>query len=140
MKIASQSTAHKNVRQTRLSVGAVSETVNTTSYSLKGSIQNTKTQSSSVVALFGCATSALIQANTWRCTFLVLDNADRILSWNKHRCVSPLTQILMLPRIMGINLTLILISRSSLFQYSRKFLFAFLSFYQSIIAAFVRCL
>jgi hypothetical protein len=145
-KIAKQSRAHDNVRQTRLRTGAVRETtVNTTSSSLKGSIQSTnnnrRTQSSSVVALFGRATSSLIQgnssikkklSNSWRCTFLVLDNADRILSWNKHGCVSPLTQILMLPRIMGINLTLIFISRSSLFQYSRKlFGLAFHSFYYS---------
>jgi hypothetical protein len=132
-KIAKQSRAHDNVRQTRLRSGAVSETtVTNTSSSLKGSIQNTnnnrRTQSSSVVALFGRSTSSLIQGNpskkkshnSWRCAFLVLDNADRILSWNKHGCVSPLTQILMLPRI--INLTLIFISRSTLFQYSRKLL------------------
>lgn len=146
VKIAKQSRAHDNVRQTRLRAGAVSETtVNTTSSSLKGSIQytnnNRRTQSTSVVALFGRATSSLIQGNpsikkkspnSWRCTFLVLDNADRILSWNKHGCVSPLTQILMLPRIMGINLTLIFISRSSLFKYSCKlFGLAFHSFYYS---------
>lgn len=133
MNHAMISTEHDNVRQTRLRTGAVSKRVNTTSSSLKGSIQNTnnnrRTQSSSVVALFGRATSALIQGspsmkkkspNSWRCTFLILDNADRVLSWNKHGSVSPLTQLLMLPRIMGVNLTLILISRSSIFQYSRK--------------------
>ena len=140
-----KSTAHnnnqKNARETRLrnnfATEAASETVHT-SPSLKGSIQNATnriTQSSAAVALFGRATSALIQGDSskkktpesWRCTFLILDNADRILSWKKHGAVSPLTALFLLPSVFGINLTLIFISRSTIFQYSREFLFSRLS-------------
>ena len=141
----SKSTAHnnnqKNARETRLrnnfATEAASETVHN-SPSLKGSIQNATnriTQSSAAVALFGRATSALIQGDSskkktpesWRCTFLILDNADRILSWKKHGAVSPLTALFLLPSVFGINLTLIFISRSTIFQYSREFLFSRLS-------------
>ena len=138
----SKSTAHsnnqKNARQTRLrsnlATEAASETVHN-SPSLKGSIQNATnriTQSSAAVAVFGRATSALIQGDSsknktpesWRCTFLILDNADRILSWKKHGSVSPLTALFLLPSVFGINLTLIFISRSTIFQYSRELLFS----------------
>ena len=141
----SKSTAHnnnqKNARQTRLRNNLASEAANETvhkSPSLKGSIQNATnriTQSSAAVALFGRATSALIQGDSskkktpesWRCTFLILDNADRIMSWKKHGSVSPLTALFLLPSVFGINLTLIFISRSTIFQYSRELLFSRLS-------------
>ena len=82
---------------------------------------------SSSIAIFGRAVSSLLQGNAsrkraprnGRCAFLVLDNADRILSWNKFHRNNPLAELLLLPRIMGVNLTLILISRSSIYQYSR---------------------
>lgn len=85
------------------------------------------TQESSAVAIFGRAISSILQGDTskkrapqnGRCAFFILDNADRILSWNKSRRNNPLAELLLLPKIMGINLTLILISRSTLYQYSR---------------------
>lgn len=85
------------------------------------------TQESSAVAIFGRAISSILQGDTskkrapqnGRCVFFILDNADRILSWNKSRRNNPLAELLLLPKIMGINLTLILISRSTLYQYSR---------------------
>jgi hypothetical protein len=135
---SSKSTAHnnnrKNARQTRLRINLATEEARKavgSSPSLKGSIQNATnriSQSSSAVALFGRATSALIQGNpskkktpeSWRCTFLMLDNADRILSWKKNGSVSPLTALFLLPSVFGINLTLIFISRSTIFQYSRE--------------------
>jgi len=123
----------KNVRQTRLRATLATKASSEPalkSPGIKGSFHgaaNRNTQSSSSVALFGRATSALIQGNAtknkssqnWRCAFLILDNADRILSWKKqHGSVCPLTQIFLLPSVMGINLTLIFISRSTIFQYS----------------------
>jgi Cdc6-like AAA superfamily ATPase len=96
---------------------------------LKNSVQgsNRNHQDSSSIAIFGRAISSLLQGDMskkraprhGRCAFLILDNADRILSWNKSRRNNPLAELLLLPKIMGINLTLILISRSSLYQYSR---------------------
>mmetsp|Transcript_38255 Transcript_38255/g.80495 ORF Transcript_38255/g.80495 Transcript_38255/m.80495 type:complete len:924 (+) Transcript_38255:70-2841(+) len=121
----------KNVRQTRLrsSLATASQPSAETSTGLKGSIQsnaNRNTQNSCAVALFGRATSALIQggaakrktSNNWRCAFLILDNADRILSWKKHGSTNPLTQIFLLPSVMGINLQFIFISRSTIFHYN----------------------
>jgi len=123
----------KNVRQTRLrstlATRAACEPTFEKSTGLKGSIQSNvsiNTQNSSSVALFGRATSALIQGGATkkklpkncRCAFLILDNADRILSWKKTGSMNPLTQIFLLPCVMGINLTLIFISRSTIFQYS----------------------
>uniref|UniRef100_A0A7S2P639 AAA+ ATPase domain-containing protein n=1 Tax=Skeletonema marinoi TaxID=267567 RepID=A0A7S2P639_9STRA len=96
---------------------------------LKNSVQgsNRNHQDSSSIAIFGRAISSLLQGDIskkraprhGRCAFLILDNADRILSWNKSRRNNPLAELLLLPKIMGINLTLVLISRSSLYQYSR---------------------
>ena len=127
----------QNVRQTRLRTTLATKAANQpTSQSIglnSGSIPsatNRNTQNSGSVALFGRATSALIQAgnttrkrtsnNNWRCVFLILDNAERILSWKKHGSINPLTQIFLLPSVMGINLTLIFISRSTIFQHSRE--------------------
>lgn len=126
---------HKNARTTRLqttlATKAASKSVSEKSSGLDGYVQNytsRNTQASSSVALFGRAMSAIIQAgatkrkspNDWRCSFVILDNAERILSWNKQGSTSPLTQLFLLPSVMGINLTLIFISRSSIFHYSRK--------------------
>lgn len=96
---------------------------------LKNSVQssNRNHHDSSSIAIFGRAISSLLQGDKskkrasrhGRCAFLILDNADRILSWNKSRRNNPLAELLLLPKIMGINLTLVLISRSSLYQYSR---------------------
>ena len=126
----------QNVRQTRLRTTLATKADQPTSQSIglnSGSIPsatNRNTQNSGSVALFGRATSALIQAgnttrkrtsnNNWRCVFLILDNAERILSWKKHGSINPLTQIFLLPSVMGINLTLIFISRSTIFQHSRE--------------------
>ena len=127
----------QNVRQTRLRTTLATKAANQpTSQSIglnSGSIPsatNRNTQNSGSVALFGRATSALIQAgnttrkrsshSNWRCVFLILDNAERILSWKKHGSINPLTQIFLLPSVMGINLTLIFISRSTIFQHSRE--------------------
>jgi len=122
-------------QRTRLGRAAKAASEPTTQYStgLKGSIQgatNRNTQGGGSVALFGRATSALLQAGNmsrkrssdcWRCAFLILDNAERILSWKKHGSISPLTQLFLLPSVMGINLTLIFISKSSLLQHYREY-------------------
>ena len=137
---ATISHGNNNVRQTRstLATNAASKPTPEKSCGLTGStvhIANKNTQNSGSVALFGRATSALLQGgisnnyhaakssssqsnNNWRCAFLVLDNADRILSWKKPGSINPLTQLLMLPSVMGINLTIMFISRSTIFQYS----------------------
>jgi len=78
------------------------------------------------IALFGRAIASFslrggTAATSPRCCmFLILDNADRILSWKRHGSIHPLTQLFMLPCVMGIDLTLIFISQSSIFQYSRE--------------------
>lgn len=128
----------KIARQTRLSASLAAKQESEAAPKSSGlnsipSSSNRNTQNSSSVSLFGRATSALIQAGNasrkkagnerWRCAFLVLDNAERILSWKKHGSVTPLTQIFLLPNIMGINLTLIFISRSTIFHHSRKYLY-----------------
>jgi len=122
-----------HTRQTRQNIARQHvEQVLATQYQsgvLKNSVQgsNWNHQDSSSIAIFGRALSSLLQGDMskkraprhGRCAFLVLDNADRILSWNKSRPNNPLAELLLLPKIMGINLTLVLISRSSLYQYSR---------------------
>lgn len=94
-------------------------------------INRGNTQNSGAITLFGRATSALLQGNvtkkkpfldSWRCAFLILDNADRILSWKRGSgSINPLTQLFMLPGVMGINLTIIFITRSSILQYSCEY-------------------
>jgi hypothetical protein len=135
-KLTMHNNDQKNPRQTRLrntlTRGVAREAAGDVS-NLKGSLQNatnrmTQSSGSAAVALFGRATSALIQGNpskkkspeNWRCTFLILDNADRILSWKKNGSVSPLTALFSLPSVFGINLTLIFISRSTILQCSRE--------------------
>lgn len=136
-----------NVRQTRLSSAMASKAAASQPATQTVGLQNASipsatgknTQNIGSVALFGRATSALIQAgnntrkrssnNNWRCAFLILDNAERILAWKKHGSINPLTQIFLLPSVMGINLTLIFISRSTIFKYSCKFFCTMLSFF-----------
>ena len=134
-KATMNNTNQNNVRQTRLRASLDSTKTDKQqqqSVGLGGSIPSTaaskSAQNSGSVALFGRATSALIQAgnttrkrssDNWRCAFLILDNADRILSWHtKNGSINPLTQIFLLPSVMGINLTFIFISRSTIFPYS----------------------
>eukprot|EP00584_Thalassiosira_punctigera_P008593 CAMPEP_0172535628 /NCGR_PEP_ID=MMETSP1067-20121228/7545_1 /TAXON_ID=265564 ORGANISM="Thalassiosira punctigera, Strain Tpunct2005C2" /NCGR_SAMPLE_ID=MMETSP1067 /ASSEMBLY_ACC=CAM_ASM_000444 /LENGTH=949 /DNA_ID=CAMNT_0013320565 /DNA_START=103 /DNA_END=2952 /DNA_ORIENTATION=+ len=128
-KVTLQKYTHQTRLRTTLATKAASKPASEKLNCLKGSIQgyvNRNTQNVGSVALFGRATSALIQGGTmkkkssknWRCAFLILDNVDRILSWKRPGSINPLTQIFLLPSIMGINLTLIFISRSTIFQYS----------------------
>ena len=132
-KATTNNTNQNNVRQTRLRASldsAKPDKQQQQSVGLGGSIPNAAASKSAsgAVALFGRAASVLIQAgnttrrrssDNWRCAFLILDNADRILSWNKNNgSINPLTQIFLLPSVMGINLTFIFISRSTIFPYS----------------------
>ena len=100
---------------------------------IEGSTTNSTVQGGGgSVALFGRAISSFSIRNGGNsygnsapppsrcCMFLILDNADRILSWRRYGSIHPLTQIVMLPSVMGIDLTLIFISQSSIFQYSRE--------------------
>ena len=81
---------------------------------------------SSPVALFGRAVSILLQGGLsneklpkyGRCSFLVLDNAERIQSWKKSGSRNALAQLFKLPNVMGINLSIIFISRGSLLIHS----------------------
>lgn len=129
--LAGDKSTRRHTRQTRLSTirqhsqPAAQKNSGALNNSLQGSTRNANESSS--IAIFGRAISSLLQGDVskkraprhGRCAFLILDNADRILSWNKSRRNNPLADLLLLPKIMGINLTLILISRSSLYQYSR---------------------
>ncbi|KAL7518349.1 hypothetical protein ACHAWX_003189, partial [Stephanocyclus meneghinianus] len=81
---------------------------------------------STPIALFGRAVSMLLQGGLshkrrpkyGRCAFFVLDNADRMLAWRKSGSRNALAQLFKLPSVMGINLTLIFISRGALLTYS----------------------
>ncbi|KAL3779482.1 hypothetical protein HJC23_000041 [Cyclotella cryptica] len=81
---------------------------------------------SAPIALFGRAVSILLQGGLsrkrrpkyGRCAFIVLDNAERMLAWKKSGSRNALAQLFKLPSVMGINLTLIFISRGSLLTYS----------------------
>ena len=131
--IAGGKSTTSHTRQTRQNIalqnGEQSAATEYQSGVLKNSVQgsNRNHQDSSSIAIFGRAISSLLQGDAskkraprhGRCAILILDNADRILSWNKSRRNNPLAELLLLPKIMGINLTLVLISRSSLYQYSR---------------------
>lgn len=122
-----------HTRHTRQNIARINGEHSTASQTqsgvLKQSVQNSNRNNndSSSIAIFGRAISSLLQGDIskkraprcGRCAFLILDNADRILSWNKSRRNNPLAELLLLPKIMGINLTLVLVSRSSLYQYSR---------------------
>lgn len=120
---------HTRQNIARMNNGGQSAATQYQSGVLKNSVQssNRNHHDSSSIAIFGRAISSLLQGDKskkraprhGRCAFLILDNADRILSWNKSRRNNPLAELLLLPKIMGINLTLVLISRSSLYQYSR---------------------
>ncbi|KAL7473944.1 hypothetical protein ACHAXS_014311 [Conticribra weissflogii] len=89
------------------------------------------------VAFFGRALSTLLQGghrqgissslptsrrriSRGRCAILILDNAERIMSWRQQGSKNALLQIMRLPSLMGLNLTLILITRSAVLQYSRE--------------------
>lgn len=84
---------------------------------------------STPIALFGRAVSMLLQGGLsrkrrpkyGRCAFFVLDNADRMLAWRKSGSRNALAQLFKLPSVMGINLTLIFISRGALLTYSGEF-------------------
>ena len=94
---------------------------------IEGSTTNNTVQGGGgSVALFGRAISSLSLRGGNHgtaprcCMFMILDNAERILSWRRYGSIHPLTQIFLLPRVMGLDLTLIFISQSSIFQYSRE--------------------
>jgi len=131
-----------NTRQTRhsLAAGAKQEKLNgNESFSgFKGSASDTagNSKESSPVAFFGRAVSTLLQKgqsggtspsssascrqmSNGRCAILILDNAERIMSWRQQGSKNALLQIMRLPSLMGLNLTLILITRSAVLQYSR---------------------
>ncbi len=120
---------HTRQNVARMNNGGHSTATQYPSGALKNSVQssNRNHHDSSSIVIFGRAVSSLLQGDKskkraprhGRCAFLILDNADRILSWNKSRRNNPLAELLLLPKIMDINLTLVLISRSSLYQYSR---------------------
>ena len=81
---------------------------------------------SSSVASFGRALSILLQGGFshkkrpkyGRCSFLVLDNAERLQSWKKAGSRNALSQLFKLPNVMGVNISIIFISRGSLLTHS----------------------
>jgi hypothetical protein len=116
-------------RQSRIGRATTETTTTTTTKSpkIEGSASNSTVQGGGgSIALFGRAIASFslrggTAATSPRCCmFLILDNADRILSWKRYGSIHPLTQLFMLPSVMGIDLTLIFISQSSIFQYSRE--------------------
>lgn len=138
-----QLSPEKKKRQTRhsLAAGAKQKKLNgNESFSgFKGSASDTagNSKESSPVAFFGRAMSTLLQGgqsggvsqlssasckrmSNGRCAILILDNAERIMSWRQQGSKNALLQIMRLPSLMGLNLTLILITRSAVLQYSRE--------------------
>lgn len=62
-----------------------------------------------------------------RCGVLVLDNAERIVTMSASKGsedrVYFLSQILLLPQLLELNLSIIIVSKSLLLEYSRKYRF-----------------
>lgn len=69
---------------------------------------------------FGCMLDALMTEQ--HSCILVLDHAERVLSFqsNQKDGVNFLSQILLLPRVLGLNLTIVVISQSVLLGQTRK--------------------
>lgn len=56
--------------------------------------------------------------------FLILDHAERLFTLSAYQKVEPnnfLAQLLLLPQVMGLNLTIIIVSRSTLLDCSREY-------------------
>jgi hypothetical protein len=113
-------------REARKSSGAATYATTTTSADFQIKRSCPRNYDSSPVALFGRALSMLLQGRLsrknrpkhGRCAFLVLDNAERIQSWKKSGSRNALAQLFKLPNVMGVNLSIIFISRGSLLTYS----------------------
>jgi len=74
--------------------------------------------------LFG-SPSPLLPGNKPGSAFLILDHAERLFSLSTSQKAEPnnfLAQLLLLPQVMGLNLTLIIVSRSTLLDCSREYL------------------
>jgi hypothetical protein len=76
---------------------------------------------------FGCMLNALLKKqNCRRGIILVLDHADRLISFEARKDskdrVNFLSQLLLIPRILGLNLSIVVISKSVLLGQSREYL------------------
>jgi hypothetical protein len=107
-------------RSTRVSLSALSKDY---SPEPKAPLQDSTVSMPTTVWKFGCAIKSLLGTN---CSVLVLDHAERLLSFetgnDARGHINFLSQILLLPRILELNLTVILITKSALLGQSRKFL------------------
>jgi nucleoside-triphosphatase THEP1 len=114
-------------RDARQSTSSTTVTTKTASIGIKRSTRHH--YDSSPVALFGRALAILLQGGLrkkrpkyGRCSILVLDNAERMLSWKRSGSLNALAQLFKLPGVMGLNLSIIFISRGSLLAHAGEFL------------------
>jgi hypothetical protein len=72
---------------------------------------------------FGCMLEALLGKD--QACVLVLDHAERLVSFdaNKKESMNFLSQLLLLPRVLSLNLTFVVVSQSVLLGHTRKFPF-----------------
>jgi hypothetical protein len=76
-----------------------------------------------LLPLFGADAYELSARKRPGCAFLVLDNAERLLSLTAERSTESnnfLSQLLLLPKVYGLNLTVIVLTSSALLDGSRK--------------------
>jgi hypothetical protein len=125
-----QQSKDRSVRSRRDTRQSTSFTPATTTAANSGIKRSTRLNyDSSPVALFGRALAVLLQGGLsrkrpkyGRCSILVLDNAERILSWKRSGSLNALAQLFKLPGVMGLNLSIIFISRASLLAHTGEFL------------------
>ena len=69
---------------------------------------------------FGCMLEALLEKD--QACVLVLDHAERLVSFdaNKKESMNFLSQLLLLPRVLSLNLTFVVVSQSILLGHTRK--------------------
>jgi Cdc6-like AAA superfamily ATPase len=91
-----------------------------------GKVESSWTTHAAVVAL-GRALKPYYGRESKSCAFLVLDHAERLLSLSVKKAGNELTnylaELLLLPKVMELNLTIIVITNNCVLDSSRKFLY-----------------
>jgi Cdc6-like AAA superfamily ATPase len=81
--------------------------------------------SHAVVAAFGRALQPSLGSSNKKCGFVILDHADRLLSLSTRKVAfeqtNYLAELLLLPKVMELNLTVIVITNNCILDGSRKF-------------------
>lgn len=78
-----------------------------------------------VIAPLFSSSASLFPENKPGSAFLILDHAERLFTLSTSQKPEPnnfLAQLLLLPQVMGLNLTIVVVSRNILLDSSRKFI------------------